>query len=37
MDWNYKGMIIELISRIDNNEILKRIYNFVSRLYLKTL
>ena len=37
MDYDYKKMTIELLNRINNNDILKRIYNFVSRLYLKTL
>lgn len=32
---DYKKMIIELISRIDDNKVLKTIFDFVNHTYLK--
>lgn len=34
MDCDYKAMIFELLSRINRADVLKRIYNFVARLYV---
>ena len=32
---NYKQMIIEMIGKIKDEKTLKRIYNFICKLYLK--
>lgn len=30
-----KKMIVEMIDKIENKDVLKRIYNFICRLYLR--
>ena len=32
---DYKKMIIEMLDKIHSEAVLKRIYNFICRLYLK--
>lgn len=32
---DYKKMIIEMLDKIQSEAVLKRIYNFICRLYLK--
>ncbi len=32
---NYKKMISEMIDKIESTDVLKRIYNFICKLYLR--